>query len=526
MAKTLLKFLRTRLGLNKPALALSSEYLAGKSGGESQAFQAGMELTTEGLLLLDEQGLILSYNSSAQAMMHSALSELAGVDFWDVLPERVADQHRSVAEQTMQSAGEHRFVAHFAFEDQWVAIVLRRHADGMVVNLSDASDTHKALQRLRDSELGNQALFDGNPQAMWLFDPESRLILAANEAAGTLYGTNPLSLVSCPVESLFPEGEGAEMMDSLSESGFQQTMRLCTQKRINGEPVLVELACSSVRWKDASAVLVNVLDVGARQLADEKLRQINLRLHENLKQCMGDLQRGRREMASFAYAVSHDLTAPLHVVSGYTKTLTERYASVLDSQGLHYLERIAANTHPLAKLIEDLRTLTALPAMTVTPEALDLAPVCRRLIDELQKRDPNRQVTLEIDEHLLVAGDEQMLVTALACLIDNAWKFTKKAEEGWIKVGMLPGQTPGDSVLFVSDNGAGFDADYADKMFTAFQRLHSSADFPGNGLGLAIVKRVADRHGGTVWATTAPKAGASFFMSLPQGVPLPLPVAD
>lgn len=526
MFNTLLKFLGSLLGSQKPALALSSDYLAGKPHGETEAFQAGLDLATEGLLLLDEQGLISGYNASAQAMMHSALADPTGVDFWDALPEQVADQHRSVADQVMQTAGEHRFVAHFAFEDQWVSFVLRRHAAGMLVNLSDASDTHKALQRLRDSELGNQALFDANPQALWLFDPESRCILAANQAAGTLYGANPLSLVSRPVESLFPEAGGAELMDSLPNTGFQQTMRLCAQQRINGGQVLVELACSSVRWKETTAVLVNVLDVGARQLADEKLRQRNLRLEENLKQCMGDLQRSRRELESFTYAILHDLKAPLHVVSGFTKTLTERYASLLDAQGRHYLERIAASTHQLAKLIDDLRTLTALPAMAMIPEALDLAPACRRLMDELQKREPNRQVTLEIDERLLLVGDKQLLVTALDCLIDNAWKFTNRTEQGWIKVGMLPGKAPGDRVLFVSDNGAGFDGNYADKLFTAFQRLHSSAEFPGSGLGLSIVKRIAERHGGAVWASTAAQAGSSFFMSLPQGAQLQPVTAD
>ncbi|HAL39150.1 MAG TPA: PAS domain-containing sensor histidine kinase, partial [Polaromonas sp.] len=103
------------------------------------------------------------------------------------------------------------------------------------------------------------------------------------------------------------------------------------------------------------------------------------------------------------------------------------------------------------------------------------------------------------------------------CLLENAWKFTSKKTEAWIKVALLPGKTPGELVLQVTDNGAGFDAAYSAKLFTAFQRLHSSADFSGNGLGLAIVKRVAARHGGHVWAETSEQAGASFFMAFPQG---------
>ena len=107
----------------------------------------------------------------------------------------------------------------------------------------------------------------------------------------------------------------------------------------------------------------------------------------------------------------------------------------------------------------------------------------------------------------------------MACLLDNAWKFTSKRAEGWIKVGLLPGKASGELVLEVADNGAGFDPVYAGNLFTAFQRLHSSADFAGNGLGLAIIKRVAQVHGGTVWAQSPDQAGASFFISLPQARP-------
>ena len=112
-----------------------------------------------------------------------------------------------------------------------------------------------------------------------------------------------------------------------------------------------------------------------------------------------------------------------------------------------------------------------------------------------------------------------LLTTAMACLLDNAWKFTSKKTEAWIKVSLLPGKVSGEVVLEVADNGVGFDSVYAGKLFTAFQRLHSSAEFAGNGLGLAIVKRVAQVHGGAVWAQSPGQAGASFFMSLPQAQP-------
>jgi light-regulated signal transduction histidine kinase (bacteriophytochrome) len=290
---------------------------------------------------------------------------------------------------------------------------------------------------------------------------------------------------------------------------------------MDGGLVLVELAFSSVQWFERPAVLVSVVDVGARHFADGQLQDLNETLTQRLAQSTDELQRSRQELETFTHAMSDDLKAPLHVVSGFATTLAERYSAALDEQGRHYLSRIRASTRQLAKLIDDLRTLAYLPGVAINRGPVDLAPVCQRLIDEWRKREPHRDVVLELPPSLPVFGDRNLLLTAMDCLLANAWKFTARKEQGWIKVALMPAASSDDSVLVVADNGVGFDAMYADRLFTAFQRLHSSADFHGGGLGLAIVKRVAERHGGAVWATTTDQ-GASFFMSLP---PAPEPGA-
>ena len=481
-----------------------------------EAFQSALELATEGVILLDQRGRVLALNSRAQALLHSGLASMQGADFWEVLPEAISDKHRSAAEQAMRSDKRSTFVCHHAFEDQWVEYLLRPQADGMVVNLRDVSATHRALRRLHESEAGQKALFDDHPVALWLFDPGSRRLLAGNQASAALYGQPPADFAGRSVEIFFPDGEGAALLDSLPVGDFHGEMRLCTQKKADGERLLVELACASIHWQQRPAVLVSVVDVGARHLADAQLQQRNDELELGMAQSTLQAQSSRKELETFLYAMSHDLRAPLHVVSGFALTLAERYSAVLDRQGQHFLERIQASTRQLAKLIDDLRTLTYLPRVTLVPETVDLVPVCQRLVDELGKREPGRHVLLEMPAQLLVTGDKNLLATALSCLLDNAWKFTSRKDQGWIRVALLPGKQPGDAVVCVSDNGVGFDAAYAHKLFTAFQRLHSSADFPGSGLGLAIVQRIAQMHGGQAWAVTADQGGASFFMSLPQ----------
>jgi signal transduction histidine kinase len=499
---------------------------AGSQAADGQGFQAGLELATQAIVVLDAGWRIVALNSHAQALLHSRAGALSGVEFWEALAEDVAETHRGTSEQALRDGATHVFVVHDSFEDRWTEYSLRRHGGGAVVNLRDVSDARQALMLLQGCESCNQSLFDGNTQAMWLFDAKSRRVLALNKQAAIFYGLPGDTATMPQAEAFFPHGEAEAWLDSLPAGDFQQQMRVCAQRRRNGEQVLVELACSTVSWFGRPAVLVSVVDVGARHFADNQLQQINAALEQRLAEQVIDLQRSRQEIATFTQAMSDDLKAPLHVVSGFATTLAERYSAALDEQGRHYLSRIRASARQLARLFDDLRTLAHLPGVAISPELVDLAPVCRRLIDDWRKREPGRELALEIPSVLPVFGDRNLLLLAVSCLLDNAWKFTARKPQGWIQVALQPGNSPLECVLVVSDNGVGFDAAYAGKLFTAFQRLHSSADFPGGGLGLAIVKRVAERHGGGVWATSDGQAGASFFMALPQVVVAPagLPV--
>lgn len=501
---------------------LWGDTLAAGEATDTEGFQAGLELASQGIAVLDAAWRIVALNSHAQALLRSPGAGLSGMEFWDALSDDVAEAQRGACEQALREGAVHVFVVHDPFEDRWTEYALRRHGGGAVVNLRDVSDTRQALLLLQGSEFCNQSLFDGNTQAMWLFDAESRRVLALNKEAAVFYGLPGEAAAMPQAEAFFPDGEAATWLDSLPAGDFQQQMRVCTQRRMNGEQVLVELACSTVLWFERRAVLVSVVDVGARHFADPQLQQLNETLEQRLAQQAAQLQESRQEIATFTHAMSDDLKAQLHVVSGFAGTLEERYSAALDEQGRHYLSRIRASARQLAKLFDDLRTLAHLPAVAVSPEAVDLAPVCLRLIEDWRKREPQRELVLEIPPVLPVFGDRNLLLTAVNCLLDNAWKFTARKPQGWIQVGLLQGPSPRESVLVVADNGVGFDAAYADKLFTAFERLHSSADFPGSGLGLAIVKAVATRHGGAVWATTADSGGASFFLALPlapQDVP-------
>lgn len=481
-----------------------------------------LDLTNDGIVLLNEDGVITDANALALELLQCTLSSVSGRDFWDAVPEEIAEQHQSAAEQALRESARYSFVGHQRFENSWIEYTFRRHASGYVVNLRDFSATQSLQRLLADSERYNQIIFEANPNAMWVFDLDSLRILAVNQAAVRFYGIPRKVFMTLGMAALFPDGEGAALLSSLNlEKAGKEVLpelRLCKQKKMDGQQVLVELAWSQISWNEQQAVVVSLADISQRHLADSALRRTNGALEQALARQQSELKTVRHDLVAFTHAVSSDLQDSMHVAQGFAARLADKYSAVLDESGRHYVSRIQASLRQLAKLVDDLRTLAQLSQRSGTPVLFDLVPVCHSLQVDLLKRDPDRVVTLEIEDSLPLMGDRRLLETALACLLENAWKFTAKKTEAWIKVGVLPGNVSGELILRVSDNGAGFDAAYSGKLFTAFQRLHSSADFSGNGLGLAIVKRVADLHGGRVWAESNEQAGASFFMALPQGV--------
>ncbi|MBC7610283.1 MAG: PAS domain S-box protein [Polaromonas sp.] len=505
------------------AKGITLRRLSGLGVGQPQLKAWGpLDLTGEGLVLLNAKGQITEINAQALRFLNCILPDLTGRDFWDAVPPEIVNEHQSSTGRALASSAQHVFVVHNKFEGAWLEYAFRTYPSGYIVTLRDVTVAQKLQVMLDDSERRNRLIFEVNPNAMWIFDLVSLRILAVNRAAVDFYGISQSIFLNLAVGALFPDGEGAALLACVSGAAGQLLEpQLCKQKKNDGQLVLVELAFGRLVWDEHQAVLVSLADVTERHLADRGLRRENAELELELSKQRLELQNTKRDLEAFTYALSNDLQAPLHAANGFAAMLTDKYAAVLDAPGRHYVSRIQASTHQLAKLVDDLRTLVQLPTVSLSGgvEKVDVTALCAALIDDLRAKDPGRVVTVEMETSLSLNADKRLVTTALACLLENAWKFTSKKLDGWIKVSLTASlsarKTPGELVLQVSDNGTGFDDAYSDKLFRAFQRLHSAADFAGNGLGLAIVKRVAERHGGRVWAETSP-TGASFFMAFPQ----------
>ncbi|HEX7474685.1 MAG TPA: ATP-binding protein [Dehalococcoidales bacterium] len=236
------------------------------------------------------------------------------------------------------------------------------------------------------------------------------------------------------------------------------------------------------------------------------------KLEESLRKYAVDLEAANKDLESFSYSVAHDLRAPLRGMSGFSSALLEDYADKLDEQGKEYLNNIRQSSKQMAQLIDDLLKVARVGRVELSIDKINLSDMVGSIAGELKLLEPERQAEFIVSPDINASGDPNLVVILLRNLLDNAWKFTAKCAGTRIEFGVSPqGST---AVYYVKDNGVGFDAQYSNKLFKPFNRLHSEAEYPGTGIGLAIVQSIVRRHGGRVWAEGSIGKGATFYFTL------------
>lgn len=248
---------------------------------------------------------------------------------------------------------------------------------------------------------------------------------------------------------------------------------------------------------------------------EEQKKSLSRILLENfwLQRRNKELEVAVKDLEAFSYSVCHDLRSPLNTIDGFGMLLQKTSGAQLNEKSSHYLNRMRAGVVQMGALIDDMFSLAKLGREPLRVLQVNLQSIAQGLERECRDRDPEREVEVDIQEGFQAIGDPTLLLIVMQNLFENAWKYTSKLPAAKIVVGSKPGAC-GETIYFVSDNGAGFDMAFADKLFTIFQRLHSPSDFSGAGIGLANVKRVIDRHGGHIWAESAVGEGSTFYFTL------------
>jgi PAS domain S-box-containing protein len=384
------------------------------------------------------------------------------------------------------------------------------------------------LERRRSQEAERQAVIKVREQASLLDRAQDaimvrnldRTIRFWNKGAERLYGWTAGEVLGKTMEELMysdPRVLIDGMARTLANNG-DWTGEI-EQRARDGSVVCIEARWTVVRDEQGrvNGVLGTNTDIRERKRAREEILRLNASLEERVLQRTAQLEFANKELEAFSYSVSHDLRSPLSAIDGFSDLLERAMAkadvSPLTERSRHYLARIRAGVSQMGELIDAMLTLAQVSRSSLRWERVDLSALAAALLAGYREREPDRAARLHVEAGLVGQGDPRLLKQVLDNLLGNAWKFSARQECTDITFGHETGKA-GETVYFVRDQGAGFDMAYVEKLFGAFQRLHSLSEFAGTGIGLATVHRIITRHGGKVWAGSQPGQGTTFYFTL------------
>ena len=388
--------------------------------------------------------------------------------------------------------------------------------DRVVLSLIDETARRKAERALRASEQHFRGYFERAMIGMATVSPDKRWV-EVNKQLGDILGYAPQEMQGMTwVEVTHPEDREQEeaaygRIFAGEIDGYTLEKRFLHK---DGHVVEARAAMQCLRgWGGAvlsCAALVE--DVTSRRQMERQIMALNEGLEQRVEERTADLRTAVEELESFAYTVAHDLRTPLRAIDGYSNALLQDNAGQLDETGLTYLKRVRAAAERMAALIDDLLALARASSSTMQLADIDLSTIAHYVAGNLRDRHPQHEVRVVIPEKLRAHADPGLVAVVLQNLLANAWKYTAGVQQARIELGVIEG---GERVFFVKDNGSGFDAAVADRLFTPFQRLQGDDNYEaGTGMGLATVERVVKRHGGRCWAEGSPGGGAAFYFTL------------
>jgi hypothetical protein len=509
---------------------------------DGEKMDSSLETTFEqaavGMAQVSPDGRWLRVNRKLCAILGRTPAELLGRSLLDLAhPDDLADcleaARRMLAGEIEAFSGERRYLR----EDgtpSWVNLNVALAREGpdspahFILVLEDIQTRKDAEAAIGDRELflaHAPAALNSIQDAVFISDAEGRFI-EFNDAFATFHKFR--SKAECAktfaeypgfLDVFLPGGEPAPV----SQWAVPRALRGETaasaeyglRRKDTGERWVGSYSFGPIR--DPGGAIIGSVVVGrditeAKHMAEE-LQFLNTRLEHRVTERTAELQAANRELDSFAYAVSHDLRAPLRAMGGFSRALTEDFGDLLPPEGKSFLTQIELGSRRMGDLVDGILTLSRCTRGELKRDLVDVSALSAMLIAELTLAEPGRRVVTEIEPGLQVCGDDRMIEAVMRNLLGNAWKYTSRSPEARIRV--RAEETGGQRWICVADTGAGFDMAYASHLFQPFQRLHRQDEFPGMGIGLATVQRIVERHGGQIQAQSEPSAGATFKFSLP-----------
>jgi PAS domain S-box-containing protein len=351
----------------------------------------------------------------------------------------------------------------------------------------------------------------------WEFDPETGKGTWTDEVA-KIHDLDPAQETNVEMGLSYYAGESRQRV----QHAVQEAIELAKPYDLELDMITAKGNRKSVRTmafpvlQDGKVIKVQGIfqDITERKKAEQEIRRLNEELEQRVVERTEQLQAANKELEAFSYSVSHDLRAPLRAIDGYTRILVEDYEPILDTEGKRICGVISTEARRMGQLIDDLLSFSRLGRKEMFRSRIDMKALVDSVFDELMKEQDPARIEIRVAKLPTANGDLSLFHQVWVNLLSNALKFTSKKAQAVIEVGCR--HSKDENIYYVRDNGAGFDMEYANKLFGVFQRLHGESEFEGTGVGLAIVQRIIRRHGGRIWAEGEMEKGATFYFALPR----------
>ena len=470
-------------------------------------------------LILDKDFLILKKSVQAQQFADSPKAVEIGRDVRESFPEFFGletklEQILSNQEEVFFLPGIARVnqrnyhlyfdlsISHCVYQGQTCLMILFNDvSEKMILQqrlIQRVNETHILLKKLKDQEVYLETIIDSLTESLIIADARG-IIQNINPATITLLGYDREELIGQSINFVIQDTNFV-LPANLADI-FREAELVCQQKK--GGKIVVSFSCAVMNL-DGELLFVYVgRDMTERHQTIKEIKNLNQSLQEKT-----------RELEAFSHTVSHDLRTPLTHVKMFNSILREEYSQSLDQEGKDYLDQIDQACQRMEQLIKDLLHLSIVTTQDLNISPVNLTTLVAQIMSNLSKYNLQREITLKMPEEIVVNGDEKLLKIALENLLNNACKYTSKKETALIEFGVL--ENSGQTIYFISDNGAGFDMKYIDQLFQPFKRLHAQAEFQGTGIGLTTVQRIIQRHGGKIWAEAQENQGATFYFTIPK----------